>query len=205
MFSRERVNAYAGYVFDLDGTLFTIPVDWASAKEKIGRILGLQGNFQIFPTLERELALRPGIRDYVFRELDEMEAAALGDAKPIDGSVDSLLALSKKARVGLVTMQGSSTCRTLLPRSGIDAAFSAVVTREQSLNRKHQIEKALGSMGVEPSRALMVGDKISDGESGVEAGVDSVVVGRGTGFVKHAGKEFALIGSIEELFGTLLK
>lgn len=38
------------YVFDLDGTLFTIPVDWVKARDEVGKIArALLGNTPLFP------------------------------------------------------------------------------------------------------------------------------------------------------------
>jgi FMN phosphatase YigB (HAD superfamily) len=176
-------SAFDAVVFDLDGTLYSIPVDWASVRARFQDISGtdLKGA-SLFPTISALLAERPELRTPLFEAVSVFEEAALGEARPLPGALEIVSAVSGSYSVGLVTFQGRRFCDALFQRNGLGSAFSVVLTRDDSLDRAEQLGLALNSLGAEGGRSLFVCDKpVDDVESARRAGMESALVGRRPG------------------------
>lgn len=170
---------YAAYIFDLDGTLFTVPVDWLKVREEVSKMAGAPiGNTPVFLKVEQLISIRPSIRGTLFAMLDMHELKAVAAATPIDGAFELLSHLSKVAKLGLVTMQGSTACDKILGRHHLGELFDVLVTREDSLDRTVQLRIALQSLSSSPKDTLFTGDRLNDIVCGRRVGVDTALVGR---------------------------
>ena len=175
-----NLRDYAAYIFDLDATLFTIPVDWVKVREEVGKIAG--GPFDkvpMFLKVEQLVSVRPSLRETLFAMLDMHELKAVADTTPVRGAVDLLSHLSKVAKLGLVTMQGTAACDKILGRHHLGELFDVLVTREDSLDRAVQLRIALQSLASSPKDTLFTGDRLNDVICGRRVGVDTALVGRG--------------------------
>jgi phosphoglycolate phosphatase-like HAD superfamily hydrolase len=174
-----NLKDYAAYIFDLDGTLFTIPVDWVKVREEVGKMAGAPiGNTPLFVKVEQIVSVRPSIRDTIFAKLDLHELKAVPAAAPISGALELLSHISKVAELGLVTMQGSAACDKILGRHHLGELFDVQVTREDSLDRAEQLRIALQSLSSSPKDTLFTGDGLDDVRCGRRVGVDTALVGR---------------------------
>jgi phosphoglycolate phosphatase-like HAD superfamily hydrolase len=170
---------YAAYVFDLDGTLFTIPVDWVEVRDEVGKMAGAPiGDTPLFLEVEQLVSIRPSMRQTLFAMLDSHELKAVAEASPVSGALELLSHLSKVAKLGLVTMQGTAACDKILGRYRLGELFDVMVTREDSLDRAVQLRIALQSLASPPKDTLFTGDRLSDVVCGRRAGVDTVLLGR---------------------------
>jgi HAD superfamily hydrolase (TIGR01549 family) len=151
------------YIFDFDGTLGTIPVDWEGVKESLRRVTDETSDFkQIFATLDELIAKSPRLAGPAFAVLDEFEEAAAPSARLYDGSKALLSRLAERAKVALVTMQGRVICSQILEKFELKQYFIRYITREDSLDRAEQLEFALAAMRVERASAMFVGDRLND-------------------------------------------
>lgn len=174
-----KLRDYAAYIFDLDGTLFTIPVDWATVREEVGKIAGEPLDaVPLFKKVEQLSSVRPSLKAPLFAMLDSHELKAVAGAVPLEGAAELLSSLSKVAKLGLVTMQGTAACDRILGRHRLGELFDAMVTREDSLDRAVQLWVALKSLGAAPGETLFMGDRLNDIICGRRAGVDVVLVGK---------------------------
>jgi len=170
---------YAAYVFDLDGTLFTIPVDWLKVREEMSKIAGAPiENMPLFLKVEQLILVRPSIRESLFAVLDRHELKVVAAATPMDGTIELLSHLSKVAKLGLVTMQGLAACDSILGRYHLGELFDVLVTREDSLDRAVQLRIVLQSLSSLPKDTLFTGDRLNDVVCGRRTGVDTALVGR---------------------------
>lgn len=170
---------YTAYVFDLDGTLFTIPVDWVKARKEVGKLVGAPfGDAPMFLEVEQLVSVRPSMRETLFAMLDLHELKAVAEATPVSGAVELLSYLSKVAKLGLVTMQGTAAVDKILSRHHLGELFDVVVTREDSLDRVAQLRIALQSLASSPKNTLFTGDRLNDIVCGKRVGIDTVLVGR---------------------------
>jgi len=98
-------------------------------------------------------------------------------AQPFPGVVDALRALATHHRLGAVTdtaVMDEAAVRTLLRPAGIDALLEVVVTSSDVGAAKpdpRSVNEALRRLGVDPARALLVGDRGVDRDAATAAGV----------------------------------
>ncbi len=177
--SAVNVTEFSAYIFDLDGTLVTIPVDWGKVREEVGKIAGSRlEEGPIFQRIEELLSVHPSIRQTVFNMIDAEEARALPGAAAVQGAVELVGLMEKSSPLGLVTMQGLAACDKVLGRFRLSDLFDAQVTREDSLDRAVQLRLALETLGAEPRETLFTGDRMNDVVCGKKAGVSTALVGK---------------------------
>lgn len=151
------------YVFDFDGTLGEIPVDWETVRELLRKATGSPNEFKpIFPTLAGVIANDPVMAKRAFQVIDEYEMAAAPSARLYEGSFDLLSRLSQRYMLSLVTMQGRRACSLVLERFSLKQFFLKNFTREDSLDRAEQVRFALAAMNVEKDSTMFVGDRLND-------------------------------------------
>jgi HAD superfamily hydrolase (TIGR01549 family) len=166
-------------IFDLDGTLVTIPVDWRGVREELRRAFKTESDFvPLFKALEDMLKQKLETRKKAFSTIDEFEKRALPGAKLLPGALPLLNQLVSQAKLALVTMQGRAACQLLFSRLGLDEYFPFYLTREDSLERAEQVTMALEKLGAPPARTLFVGDRQNDLVAGRKAGVAVAIVGK---------------------------
>ena len=166
-------------VFDLDGTLFHLPVDWKAVRHDLEASRGSGfGDAPIFVKLGELSRSEPEALPGLFAVIDSHEVKAAEDASPMAGSLALLSGARSRHPLALVTMQGRKATARVLARFGLSDFFAAVLTREDSLSRAAQILSACRTLGALPQRTLFVGDKRSDLEDGRAAGAKVALVGR---------------------------
>ncbi len=172
------MSKYTAFVFDLDGTLVSIPVEWGSVREDLRAIFETSDSFSpLFKSLARFLLQEPGLRVRVFEIMDKRELAALPTSSLMVGVLPTLAELSESAKLSLVTLQGRKACEALLTRFGLTRFFPRFFTREDSLERSQQIELARGQFEARRGQVLFVGDRLNDINAAREAGVDVAIIG----------------------------
>lgn len=180
--SAVNTGAYDAYVFDLDGTLFTIPVDWLEVRRELSEITGERmDDAPLFLKLQQVISGRPALRDKLFSIIDTQELKAASDARVMPGASELLYSLFEAGKVALVTMQGRRACEQIIQRHKFADLFETVITREDSMDRAEQLRVALNRMGAQPRTALFTGDRLNDVASARKVGVDVVLVGRDAG------------------------
>jgi len=171
-------DASAKYVvFDMDGTLISLPVEWDRVRAELQRLTGTSLKFNpFFLDLQTIVAKDPLLLGPMLRTIDEYEARAVPEARLEDGAMDVLSGLSRNAELSLVTMQGRAACDRILERLGIGRFFASRFTREDSMDRTAQLKMALGSVAAKEAEALFVGDRINDLKAARAAGVRFVMI-----------------------------
>ena len=154
---------FKAIIFDLDGTLFRIPIDWHAVRASVERVSGTRLTQQgLFPQIREIIKTRPELRAPIFKAVDREEAMAVASSLPFPGAVELLENVSPASRLALVTLQGKAFCDALLREFKLDGWFEGVFTRESSLERAEQLAAALKALGVPSADALFVGDKVVD-------------------------------------------
>ncbi|SFQ44725.1 haloacid dehalogenase superfamily, subfamily IA, variant 3 with third motif having DD or ED/haloacid dehalogenase superfamily, subfamily IA, variant 1 with third motif having Dx(3-4)D or Dx(3-4)E [Amycolatopsis arida] len=156
-------------VFDFDGTLFHLPVDWAALRHD----LGIDERARIGDLLQR--AMDEG-DTATLAVVDEHERAAARAGEFTPGSPDCLAALRERCRVAVLTRNTRDAVRIALGRHADDLL---VVGREDVRRLKPDPEglhAVLARFGAEPGEAALVGDTHHDVRAAAAAGARSVVV-----------------------------
>jgi phosphoglycolate phosphatase len=164
-------------VFDMDGTLISLPVEWDRVRSELQALTATSLQFNpFFLDVQSIVAKEPLLLGPIMRTIDKYEAKAVPGARLEDGALDALTALSGRAKLSLVTMQGRAACESILKRLEIGAYFSSSFTREDSMDRTTQLRMALESLGADVAEAVFVGDRINDLKAARSAGVRFVMI-----------------------------
>lgn len=174
------MKKYRHFVFDLDGTLFRVPVDWKSVRKELSSVgIELSEKIFLFPQLEKMKNI--SLLNKALTIIDRYELLSLKDVEEIDESISVIKSISLGASISLVTLQGIKFCTSLLSMKKISDIFVSVTTREFSLRRKEQLERAIKISGEKKEKILFVGDRETDVLAAKELQMDVAVVGNYTG------------------------
>ncbi|GAB3499597.1 HAD family hydrolase [Amycolatopsis cihanbeyliensis] len=155
--------------FDFDGTLFTLPVDWAGLRAE----LGLGAGDRIGEVLQRFLD-EGDSRGLEVVTAYERAAVRAGGFLP--GATECLAALRDRYELAVLTRNSRYA---VLDAFGDLAAGLTVVGREDVRRLKPDPEGlriVLARLRAEPAGAVLVGDTYHDVQAARAAGVRSVVV-----------------------------
>lgn len=165
------------FVFDMDGTLISLPVDWTNVRAELRRLTGTTLEFNpFFLDVQAIVAERPVLLGPMMRVIDEYEAKAVPLAALEEGARDALSALSQRAKLSLVTMQGRAACDSITERLAIRRFFSSSFTREDSMDRPTQLRMALESIEAKEPESVFVGDRINDLNAARAVGVRFIMI-----------------------------
>lgn len=158
-------------VYDLDGTLVELTVDWGAVAEDVAGVLrdhGVDpGNRGLWRMLE--LSGKAGHRDAVERAITSHEETGARRSRRLalaDG-------LPHEVPVGVCSLNAESACRIALDVHGIDTAVGPVVGRDTLTSAKPDpagLLRVIDDLGVDPASAVFVGDSQRDAETAQRAG-----------------------------------
>lgn len=166
---------YDAYVYDLDGTLVRLDVDWETVREEVAAVLRARdvdvAGVDLWGLLE--LAEETGYRQPVEETIagHEREGARLAPKCRLAE------ALPHDVPVGVCSLNAEAACRIALERYGLDSAVETVVGRDTLDVTKPHPEPLLAvveALGATPARTVFVGDSQRDAETARAAGADFV-------------------------------
>jgi phosphoglycolate phosphatase-like HAD superfamily hydrolase len=165
------------FIFDLDGTLLFLPVKWDIVKAELREVTETKDIFSpIFRSIEELLARKPRLKGQVFAILDKHEIAALQETNLSERSRDLLELLSASSRLALITLQGKKVLQELIRKFSLGQFFSAMVTREDSLDRANQLSIILRLMGLDPTDTVLVADRQNDLDASTKVGMRMILI-----------------------------
>ena len=162
---------YEAYVYDLDGTLVELDVDWDVVREEVAAVLRARGvdvaGVGLWGLLER--ADETGHREPVEETIadHEREGARAAPACRLAA------ALPHDVPVGVCSLNAESACRIALEQYDLDGAVEAVVGRDSLEVAKPHPEPLLSvveGLGASPAETVFVGDSERDRETADRAG-----------------------------------
>ncbi|MEF8801004.1 MAG: HAD hydrolase-like protein [Halolamina sp.] len=160
-------------VYDLDGTLVRLPVDWGAAAEDAAEALRDAGvdpdGTDLWGLLE--LASETGTVDAFEAAVGahEREAARESARLPLANEL-----AESTGPVGVCSLNCEAACREALAVHGLTDRVDAVIGRDSVATHKPDPEPllaTLSAMGVEPASAEFVGDSERDEVAARRAGV----------------------------------
>lgn len=196
-----KPDEFEYFIFDLDGTLFTLPVDWAAVRNDFASIAGEPiADKPLFQEVQRVVAARPALKQGILSMIESHELKAVNSARPMPGSVDLVYSLFEVSKLALVTLQSKRACEEILRRHKLFDLFEAVVAREDSLDRAAQLEAALNRLGVLPRDAFFVGDRLNDVVCAKKVGITVALVGKGTASEPKPDFRFSELSELRAFF-----
>ncbi|MDV7350435.1 HAD hydrolase-like protein [Halorubrum distributum] len=180
----SRLAGYDVVVYDLDGTLVELAVDWDAVADDV---LDAYAERALIPPTEELWDLLGAADDYGIRA--EVEAAIAGHERPgaresarlplgdrLTGTAAGADAGSHPP-AGVCSLNCEEACRIAVETHGLDDALvsDAIVGRDTVETRKPDpasLLAAIDRIGAAPEDALFVGDSRSDAVTAERGGVD---------------------------------
>jgi phosphoglycolate phosphatase-like HAD superfamily hydrolase len=151
-------------IFDLDDTLIHLPLDYDGLFQEFSKIMKTKNVRPLTKTVSK---LDGKIKKEILDIWDRAELAVLSKITRVKEGIAVYNKFSKKPKV-LVTMQGKALVNQILER--FDLTFTAVLTREDSLDRVKQLRTAAQTLGVRLENVLFVGNGEGDQVAAEEVG-----------------------------------
>lgn len=188
-------------LFDMDGTIWHNPVDWAEVRRRVGLAPGP------FPIAHHLKGLPPEEREAKEGILRDAEAEGVRRGRLLPGAEELISWLKGKGvRTALVTNNSRESLESVLSRHPLpfDHAFSREEIPLKPDPRAFLIP--LVRMGIPPSQACVVGDSHMDLLAAVRAGVREVVLVAPRAWMRDFfpdGVEFHEVGNLSEAKAVL--
>jgi phosphoglycolate phosphatase len=174
LFVQITVTAeYDAVVYDLDGTLARLAVDWERARDEVASKLRARDvdvvEMSLWDLFEHargnslERAVEEVLGEHEREGARRSERLALADELPRD------------VPVGVCSLNCEAACRIALEIHGLDRHVDTIVGRDTTATYKPDPEPllyAIQSLGVSPAKTLFIGDSESDELTADRAGVD---------------------------------
>jgi HAD superfamily hydrolase (TIGR01549 family) len=143
-------------IFDLDGTLIHLPIDYEKLFQEIGKITKMSN---VRPLTKVVAKLDEETKRKVFDIWDKIEMEALVNMKVNQEGITYYKKFLEKQKA-LVTMQGKPLVQIVLKRLGL--SFNLVITREDSLSRVEQLKIAAETLAIQMQNILFIGNTNED-------------------------------------------
>lgn len=157
-------------IFDLDGTLLCLPINWEVLFEEFKQIMHID---VVRPIVETVSKVDEKTKQEVFAAWDKAEIAIYGSATRCEEGAKLYEEIGNKPKA-LVTLQGRAVVKLILER--YDLSFDAIVTREDSLFRTEQLRIAAEKLKIPIQEVLFVGNADNDEQAALKAGCNFVRV-----------------------------
>ena len=151
-------------VFDLDGTLVRLPIDYDGLFAEVREIMHVTDVRPLVDTVSRADGIT---RELVFAAWEKAELAVEKAVSANEAGMKIYTAHVDK-RKALVTLQGKTIVEVIMKQFSL--SFDVVVTREDVLFRVDQLAKAVGKLNVPISNVLFVGNTDGDAAAAEKVG-----------------------------------
>ena len=161
-----------GIVFDLDGTLIQLPIDYQKVQKNLKEFFNISNEFKpLIPTIIKLSKNDQNKIKVSFDLICKEEILASDNFKTMNNALETLNFLkSKNFSLCLVTMQCKDALEKVLQKLQIPDLFDSIISRDESFDRQNQIELSLKNIVLKPSEVLVVGDRLHDIESAKKIG-----------------------------------
>jgi phosphoglycolate phosphatase-like HAD superfamily hydrolase len=165
------VTEYDAVVYDLDGTLVDLSVDWDSVARDVAAVLESQdvnaSDMDLWAMLD--IADDTGNRDAVEAAIAEHECRGAEQSTRLPTAGD----LPQTVPVAVCSLNCEQACRLALEQHGIEDCVEVVVGRDTVATEKPDPEPLLTAvrrLGSDPDRTLFIGDSERDELTAKRAG-----------------------------------
>ena len=159
-------------IFDFDGTLAWLMVDWRSVRAKIEALYGPLRGRPLFSWLQERV--RRGLEvEEAFKLIKEAELSSLDELVFDEEIVELLRGLKARgAKMALVSMQDDEVLARALRLMGAEGLFDTVIGRRTAPLRASQLLNVLKRWGIRPEQAIFISDSPEDMRIGSEIGLN---------------------------------
>ena len=183
-------------LFDFDGTLVFLPIDYDRMRSKLKELFsqfGIESDFyplidsisKALAELQRNGATKTcveGVKRKAYAIIDYEELKAVEGAKLVKGTKDIFAFLKGKSiNIAIVSRNGKKCINKAISKFNLPKP-NLIVSREDSTKIKPAPEHlmvALEKLKLKPNRAIIVGDSFHDIDAGRSLGIPTVLVTHG--------------------------
>lgn len=172
------MSEYDAVVYDLDGTLVDLQVNWARVTSDVRAVYESAGiqppATDLWGMLEG--AADAGLVETVESTIADHEREGARGAPRLPHA-DELL--ERSVPVGVCSLNCEAACRIAIDDHGLEVAVEAVIGRDTVSRKKPHPEpllEAVERLGSDPQRALFIGDSPRDERTAQRAGTDFAYV-----------------------------
>ena len=164
---------YEALIYDLDGTLVHLDVDWEAARRDVVTAVREHGHEVTDETLWElfDGAADDGVESLVHETLEAHERRGARRSTRLPDADD----FPHPVPVGVCSLNAESACRIALERHDLDAHVDVVVGRDTVEGQKPDpgpLLHVVQQFDVSPADALFIGDSHSDEQAANRADVD---------------------------------
>lgn len=169
----SKLNFFEGIIFDLDGTLVELPVDWEKVGEKIKSIFGSRLDKSLKKHNNRslnKLARTHGLYDEIQKLLEFHETKAAEEAIPLE-TINFIN--SYQCPIGICTANAKEAAIIALDKFNVLESIDFIVGRESLKEDKphpRPLFKCLKNLEINPGNSIFIGDKKTDAKTAFRAG-----------------------------------
>jgi len=162
---------FKAVIFDLDGTLLDLPINYLAMYKKFSELTGI---IEVRPLLKTITQIKDQqILRQVFDAWTNYEKAII-DKTTVHEEGMQLYRQHTKLPKALVTMQSRETVHIICQKFGLQ--FDAIFTRDDSFNRVEQLKLATTKLGFDPLDTLFIGNLDNDEKAAEQMGCQFIKV-----------------------------
>jgi HAD superfamily hydrolase (TIGR01549 family) len=167
-------------IFDLDGTLAIMPIDWQGMKRALAEAFHDVSFAQLSEGV-REVSRRYGDSGTrrCFEVIRAFEKASIPDITPVADVLDVLQSHRRSAAFAICSNNMCATIHDVLHTLGLSEHFSVLVGLDDVLEGKPAPEgllRILGQLQVSADEALFIGNRFTDAQAGAKAGIETIII-----------------------------
>jgi HAD superfamily hydrolase (TIGR01509 family) len=192
---------YSAFLFDLDGTLIRMKLNFARMREDLTKMVGrMDGNL-----LESiELMPEGRLRTKALRYINTQERRAAAASEGMEGAKECLTYLKEKnKKIGVITRNNRKSSLVSLEKAAITEYVDLILSRDDVERVKpnpDHILIALRELGEQPENSVVVGDHHFEIEAGKKSGCFTVGLLSGSGTKETLKNADLLFNSIQEFY-----
>lgn len=191
-------------IFDLDGTLVNLPIDYSIIRKNLQKFL--HTNDELKPLIPSIINICKNDEELIkksFSIICEEEERSFNNLSIIQNSFELLQKLkNKKISIILMTLQCRSIVEKIFIEYNLEQIFSYSITRNEDIDRFSQIKKIVNEKKIIPAETLVIGDKLQDVISAEKINCNSILFNPSSKKIKNIPKktiEIKKLSTIENL------
>lgn len=180
--ARVRASFVQGVIFDFDGTLVTLPVDWDSLKRRIRHDFKTPHGVTSLSAMLTWIQTHKSVEAYAdaMALVEQAEAAGVPEAVFHTPLFDiARLCHTQDKPCGIVTTNMRSTVDAALRHISNASVFAPIVAKEDVNVPKPDPEgllKVLHTWSMQPEACVYIGDRDIDKTAGARANIPTIII-----------------------------